>query len=279
MRVCIRHVSSRAAPARAARVWSADSGGYQVRTVMNQKVDWSHWESAWATPPRMRLPSPWFVGTRDRMRLLRAYVHPGMRFLEIGCAPGKLLSYVAKILRAEVAGIDYSERGIQWARQLFDALHIRGDLRCEDVFATTFTRGTFDVVHSAGVIEHFDDPRDIVRIHMEMLKPGGIALITVPNFSGLYRKLAQICDSESLLIHNLDIMDCESLMRLPPPELVSEVHSWFAGRVCLSAVNIDNKLPRPIASAIQNIANCIGLLQPFDVRFFCPQIVLLARSR
>jgi 2-polyprenyl-3-methyl-5-hydroxy-6-metoxy-1,4-benzoquinol methylase len=120
------------------------------------KTDKQHWDNEWVQQPRMRLPSGLFIGTRILQRLLKRYVTPGTLFLEIGCAPGKMFAWVAKVQKAEIAGIDYSVRGIEHTRQLFDKLDILGNLRCEDIFETSLQEGSFDCVFSCGVIEHFD---------------------------------------------------------------------------------------------------------------------------
>src|SRR5205085_5136150 len=130
-----------------------------------EKADIFHWDSEWAVRPRLRLPLSVTVGIRDIKRLLRKHVRPGMSFLEIGCAPGKILAWIAKVLGADVAGLDYSPRGMQHAFDLFRALNIVADLRNEDIFETTFPSESFDIVYSAGVIEHFRDPRPIVHSH------------------------------------------------------------------------------------------------------------------
>ena len=51
----------------------------------------------------------------------------GDRVLEIGCAPGKLLSWIAAELKAHVAGLDYSPRGLATAKRLFNALQLTAD--------------------------------------------------------------------------------------------------------------------------------------------------------
>src|SRR6266571_6076866 len=88
-----------------------------------------HWESFHSGRPRLRLPSALIISTRNLQRLLKKHVKPGMRVLEIGFAPGKHLAYVSKVLGAAVTGVDYSENGVRFARRLFEALGIQGDLR------------------------------------------------------------------------------------------------------------------------------------------------------
>ena len=180
-------------------------------TTAHELTTRDHWDSAWERPPRWRLPSKLFVSTRNLQRVIAPHVRPGMRYLELGCAPGKMLAWVASDLGARVSGLDYSERGIEWARRLFDTLGLEADLRCEDVWSTTFDRGGFDVVFSAGLIEHFDDPSALVRQHVTLVKPGGRAIITVPNYGGIYGRLQGWFDPDNLALHNLSIMSTEAM--------------------------------------------------------------------
>jgi 2-polyprenyl-3-methyl-5-hydroxy-6-metoxy-1,4-benzoquinol methylase len=234
----------------------------------------SHWEAAWAAPPRWRLPSPLVVTTRNIQRILRSRIRPGMRVLELGCAPGKILAWAAADLRANVCGLDYSERGITWSRMLFAALRLPADLRCEDVFATTFAHGTFDVVYSSGLIEHFEDPKHIVRTHVELAKPGGRAVIAIPDYSGIYGRLQQWCDPANLAIHNTEIMSPEALAQLAPGDLTAEARTYRAGRFSPWQISFDRRLPAPIGAALASVLNGVALLQPVDIAAICPLLVL-----
>lgn len=81
-------------------------------TTKNEKTTQEYWESVNGNQPRLRLPSSLIVGTRNLQRTLKEYIKPQMNVLEIGCAPGKLLVWVAKVLKAKVSGIDYSNAGL-----------------------------------------------------------------------------------------------------------------------------------------------------------------------
>lgn len=133
---------------------------------------------------------------------------------------------------------------------LFKHLKIAADLRCEDV--------SFDVVHSASVIEHFDDPSEISRIHVELLKPGGVALITVPHFGGVYGHLARYFCPDLLSLHNLGIMSVGALRRLAPTHLVSHVEAY----------------PSVLASTLTCFVEGFAWLQPLSVGPLCPSLVL-----
>jgi 2-polyprenyl-3-methyl-5-hydroxy-6-metoxy-1,4-benzoquinol methylase len=233
-----------------------------------------HWDQLWSHEIRLRLPSPWLISTRNLQKVVLPHVRPGDRFLEIGCAPGKLLSWVAAELKAEVAGLDYSARGLSTAKRLFAALQLKADFRCEDLRTTTFAPASFDVVLSVGVIEHFDDPRPIVQDHLRLVKPGGIALITVPDYRGVYGVLQRYFDAENLLCHNLNIMTCEALAALGRLDGVSSVRTYRAGRFSPWQISLSKRWPAPVAQGISYLANAAALLQPVEIASLCPMLVL-----
>lgn len=232
-----------------------------------------HWDSAYQAPIRMRLPSPLLASTGDSQREFRKWVKAGQKVLEIGFAPGKQLAWVAQELRASVAGIDFSAPGVRLSAQLFAHLGLKGDLRCEDVFATSFPMNSFDVVYSQGVIEHFHDPRAIVRRHFELLRKGGVAVITIPNYGGIYGRLQARMDPDNLSIHNTNIMTREAFAALMPTDLAESVKVRYTGRVTSALVNFERRLPSPLASALFWGVNAIAHLQPFDVKFVAPRLV------
>lgn len=248
-------------------------------TRIGDKTDRSHWESTHQGDVRLGLPSPLNIATANTRRLLRRYVRAGHRVLEIGFAPGKQLAWVAAGLGAQVSGIDFSPPGIATARRLFSHLQLNGDLRCEDAFQTTFPKESFDVVYSLGVIEHFDDPAPLVRCHVDLLAPGGVAVIAIPNYGGLYGRLQRYFDPENLTIHNLSIMSPDSLRDVAPPDDAFTVRTFVEGRVSPWAVSWAHRWPRPLALAWQFGWNAAGLLQPFTVPALAPWLVLTIERR
>jgi 2-polyprenyl-3-methyl-5-hydroxy-6-metoxy-1,4-benzoquinol methylase len=240
----------------------------------SRKTTVEYWDEAWEAGIRMKLPSGLDVGVLNLMRLLRRHAQPGMSVLEIGFAPGKLLSWTASILRTKVSGLDYSSTGIRTAKELFKRLGLDGDLRCEDVFNTTFKSGSFDLVCSFGLIEHFDDPREIVRRHVHLAKPGGVILIVVPSYGGVYGRLQHFFDRHNLGLHNLNIMTTEAMANLAPIDAVTEVEAFKYGRLSPWLISFDKRWSRFVARSVSIILNAIGLVQPFDIAPVCPLIVL-----
>ena len=158
-------------------------------------------------------------------------------------------------------------------------LGIEADLRCEDIFRTTLRRCSFDVVYSAGVIEHFDDPREIVATHTALLRPGGIALIHVPNYGGLYGSLQARLDPDNLALHNLHIMSLPALRALAPPagDLSAATYHW--GRLSPWILSLPRLVHPRVGTAFAWLLNGLAHFQPVTVDLLAPMLVLEIRKR
>jgi len=244
-----------------------------VSLMVSEKISRVYWEGT-HSQPRWQLPSRLNVGVRNALSLLSSHVQPGMRVLEIGCAPGKHLAYLAKVREASVCGLDYSGPGIANSRELFRRLGLEAEFRCEDLHHSTFPERSFDLVYSLGVVEHFQDPKPAIESHLTLAKPGGVVLIAVPNYGGLYGRIQRYFDPENLGIHNLDIMTQAELLRLPPAEMPGDVSAFPSGRLSPWIINFEKKWPAPVALGVSLTLNALGLLQPFDIRPLCPFLVL-----
>ena len=82
---------------------------------------------------------------------------------------------------ARAYGVDISEPTVRQARAAFT--RDSGPLRAAaaDVRALPFRDASFDLIYSMGTIEHFDETEQAVREMARVLKPGGRAIIGVPN--------------------------------------------------------------------------------------------------
>lgn len=242
--------------------------------LSGEKSTRDHWDGEWVAAPRPRLPSGLNVGVGDVKHLLKTSVPLGVQFLEIGCAPGKMLAWVAVSRKAKVAGLDYSKIGLEHTRNLFNQLGLNGDLRCEKLSETTFQPASFDIVFSNGLIEHFADPTKIVEQHVMLLKPGGRAIIAIPNYGGIYGSIMRKFDPGNLDIHNLEIMHLDTLKALAPTNLVFDIKTYSYGRVSPWIINFPKNWPRFLVVGINYFFNGIGLIQPFQIKPLSPMLVL-----
>ena len=242
------------------------------------KTEIKHWDAAWEIPIKQRLPSRLNVGVNNILRLIKKNVLPGCRYLEIGCAPGKLLAWVASVLKADVSGIDYSEKGIAQCRFLFDTLGLKVNLYNEDLFNHHINKGYYDVVTSFGVIEHFNDARLVVKKHLDFVRPGGLALITIPNYSRIYGTMQRWCDAPNLLLHNLEIMNPAALTALVDSMKVESIRAYPFGMVSPWIISFEKRFPRYIASMASYGINFLGLIQPLTIKSLAPLLVLEIRK-
>lgn len=237
------------------------------------KTSIEHWDNIYNNYRRLRLPSPFNISSQDIKLLFKKHIKSGMRILEVGCAPGRNLAWIAKSLKADVSGVDYSQHGITLTSELFKKFGLYCDLRHEDIFNTTFPMHSFDVVYSFGLIEHFDDPGEIINMHIKLTKPGGITLIGIPNYTGLYGFLQRKLDPDNLAIHNTKIMNPGSLSG-SVLEGAKNSTSYYYGRLSPWYLSFNSKMPRVPSRIISLIVNFMGFLQPIKIDLLCPMLVL-----
>jgi SAM-dependent methyltransferase len=135
-----------------------------------------------------------------------APVGPGTRVLEVGCAPAKWLLWYAERFQANVTGLESSPKGVQLSRENLAAGGVDGAIVEADLFSDELGLGTFDLVISVGVIEHFDDVAHAFARHAAFVGEGGRLVIGMPNFRGLIGFLQKIADRDYLRMHNTEAM-------------------------------------------------------------------------
>jgi 2-polyprenyl-3-methyl-5-hydroxy-6-metoxy-1,4-benzoquinol methylase len=133
----------------------------------------------------------------------RLEVGKGASFIEIGCGGSLWLPYFDEHFGFRVAGIDYSDSGVDTAREIATRCGVNATITKGDAFADPMvTMGRqFDVVASFGLIEHFDDTHDVVEKISRFLKPGGVMLSLIPNMAGAYGSAYKLLKPEIYNIH------------------------------------------------------------------------------
>jgi len=104
------------------------------------------------------------------------------RYLDVGCSTG----FVVEAARAagwDATGIDLNPSAIEFGRG-------RGlDLRTAALEDAGFDPASFDAVSLFDVLEHLIDPRRIITAATDLLVPGGILFLYVPNYDSASRLL------------------------------------------------------------------------------------------
>lgn len=112
-------------------------------------------------------------------RLLRRYLRPSSTLLEIGCGTSTLTLSLAPEITS-LTGVDISEEALERSRNKALEMKVTNAVFLNADCLNLSFKDAFDVVWSQGLLEHFDDPQTVVNEHFKALKPGGIALLSVP---------------------------------------------------------------------------------------------------
>lgn len=135
----------------------------------------------------------------------------GRKVIEVGSAPGLRVVEFQERLGYVPFGVEYSDTGVEVNRRVFQSHGLPPEnVIHADFFDPGFQdshRERFDVVMSWSFLEHFSDPLQTVKLHVNLLKPGGILIIMVPNLRGVYGPLVRFFRPDWFQIHNLEIMD------------------------------------------------------------------------
>lgn len=108
----------------------------------------------------------------------------GGRVLEIGCAGGDLLVPLRDVVGLEVAGIEMSP----YAADLARGEHAL-EVHTGTVFDAPYQAASFDGVVMRHVVEHFPSPRRALEKAVAFLRPGGILIVSTPNFDSFDRRV------------------------------------------------------------------------------------------
>jgi SAM-dependent methyltransferase len=123
---------------------------------------------------------------------------PTRSFIELGSGPGRWLVYFHRTFGYRVAGCDDSPEGCEIARATLAAAGVDGTIEQGDFFKLS---GTYDVVFSAGVIEHFEDPSVPLAAFAKLVRPGGFLVTSVPNLGGVNGFYHKVLKPETFSTH------------------------------------------------------------------------------
>lgn len=124
-----------------------------------------------------RAMSKMFANDLERINTYFPNLNPSdLKALDVGCGFG----FFTKILKEngwQATGCDLSESALKYGRE---KLHL--DLTLGDLQEIPYAKESFDVITAWFLLEHVQHPVKILGRAYELLKPGGIIAVRVPNF-------------------------------------------------------------------------------------------------
>jgi 2-polyprenyl-3-methyl-5-hydroxy-6-metoxy-1,4-benzoquinol methylase len=150
---------------------------------------------------------------------------PRGRILDVGCNIGTFVM-VARERGWDAAGVDVNHAAVRYGRTSSGLnLYTVDELETLEV-------ASFDVLHSSDTIEHLVDPADTLRQYLRHCRPGGIVVLSTPNYDSLFCRLLQLKPTEHVRLFN-----ATSLARLCNAVGLNVLHiATFDRHRCISAM-------------------------------------------
>lgn len=125
------------------------------------------------------LTTPAFI--RERLKEIIADFEPHRKtgeLLDIGFGAGDVL-VVAREMGWTVSGVEVSAPAVEHAKKM------GLDVKYGDLNSAGYPDNHFDVVTASEILEHCDDPSDLINEVYRILRPGGLFWATTPAATGL----------------------------------------------------------------------------------------------
>jgi SAM-dependent methyltransferase len=140
---------------------------------------------------------------------------------------------------------------------------------------------SFDLAISNGLIEHFEDTKDIIARHIDFLKPDGILFISLPNFKGLNGWFQKTFDPENYNKHYIPCMDIAFLQNTCKELNLENIDVKYTGGFMIW---LENESTQPIWVKLFKKACWLPFklffkLVPIETKFFSPYILITAQKK
>ena len=157
--------------------------------MKEKEFDVGYWEDVWET---VRIPQERKAEDIDEIHHILKKILPRgkLKLIEIGCAPGSWLAYFHNSFNYSVSGIEYAPRAHEKTIDNLNLLHIPREIFQGDFL--DFRHEPYDVVFSAGFIEHFKEVASVIQKIVNLCASnGGFVITIIPSMQGLNRCISK----------------------------------------------------------------------------------------
>lgn len=109
----------------------------------------------------------------------------GPSALELGCADGEMTSWLVSDFK-HVTVVDGSSQFLNEVKERLKGSTVNFVLSLFEEYAP---KTLFNTIVMAHILEHLENPVDLLRRARDWLAPGGCALVAVPNANSLHRRM------------------------------------------------------------------------------------------
>ena len=172
------------------------------------------WDSYYSRPFKSAAVTRRYTAARIRRTLQLYATTDKPRIAELGGGDSAFFEVIDAVLRPSFYGIiDNNRTGLDaFASRIGSRDHV--ELIEADILHSATLPRQLDLVYSVGLVEHFPQPLTarILATHFELLKPGGIALVTFPTPTALYRLTRFIAEiTSNWIFHDQRPLDFEEV--------------------------------------------------------------------
>lgn len=203
------------------------------------------------------------------------------KICEIGSGNGKLVKKFADMLGYKPYGIEYREEESKIARQNGVTILVKDAF---DKSVMDKYKNYFDVVFSYGFIEHILPPQKAIKLHIDLVKPGGYFVIQIPRFKGFNLWKLKFFRPDYVAAHNLTIMNSDILEKLcafPNTEkLLCTNYGTLKLRIPMEEKNIKYYLLKFICSLdfiLNPLFRVLFRERGFETNTFSPCVIYIGR--
>jgi SAM-dependent methyltransferase len=221
-----------------------------------------NWEDIWRDTRLPAINNPIY----DIANKLKMYLpkNPDNSFIEIGCAPGRWMGYFNKKFGYRVSGIEYAENAAEITKQNMKMQNIDAEVIVQDFLTFDCSRHSYNIVFSAGFVEHFQDTAPVVEKICSLSNKYVITLI--PNCLGLNGFISKTIRPEVYAQHKvIDVPALESFHKncglktlfcnyVGGARLIMPCKGVFSNRHyhCAKAINLPVRIFNRLSSELSN---------------------------
>ncbi|MFB9842166.1 class I SAM-dependent methyltransferase [Mucilaginibacter ginsenosidivorans] len=244
----------------------------------NELTDKAFWANYWESKKGLAFPVP---ANYTFHKLLKQVVTENKveTAIELGGFPGYYAIFLKKYLGLKTTLFDFYVhqkvlKEVLTANDLTekDIAVIEGDLFKYEA------NETYDLVLSCGLIEHFNDTKDIIARHLTFLKPGGTLLITLPNFTGVNGWVQRKYDMGNYEKHNISSMNPQLLAGYCKELGLKNVEAYYYGKFSIWLENMAEQsgLAKAFLKLLWLTGKMATKIVPVESKGLSPYIVVKA---
>lgn len=246
--------------------------------MSNELTDKAFWANYWESKKGLAFNVPPNHTFHKLLASIIAAKKPSSA-IELGGFPGYYAIFLNKYFKLQTALFDfYVHRPV--LKEVLTANQL-GEQDIEVIEGDLFQyqpQKQYDLVLSCGLIEHFNDTKDIIDKHLSFLKPGGTLFITLPNFTGINGWVQRSYDMSNYDKHNISSMNPELLAGYCKELGLKNVEAYYYGRF---SVWLENRLEKSaLTKAFLKTLWLTGKIAtkiiPIESKLLSPYIVLTA---